>query len=124
MQKINYQHFYHRVETPEKGGITVAYLDPAGGSYLAAGVSFCSPHDTFNKKQGQNDAACRLCDEPLLLDLLYLGNKLLVKETVDHLLTYLLAGGQNSGVFCNPRNQPSWFAVIPRGTYPGSWDWR
>jgi hypothetical protein len=127
--EIHYRHYYNRQATRPKGALTVAYTIDKINKIMKIGISFCSPKDVFCKKIGRvggrdcEGAENRLRETPLIIDLLYLGDKPLVKRTLGELINWLFIS-VNGGVYkplVKFKNQPPWFAAFPEEEQPEDW---
>ena len=126
---VEYRHFYNRKAERPKGAITFAYLIDKENRQMQIGISFCSKKDYFSKKTGRigsktcEGALARLKREPLIVDMVYLGDKPLIKRTLNDLVGWIFSS-------YNPRikwflvklnNNPSWFASVPEEDIPIDW---
>jgi hypothetical protein len=130
-KEVQYRHFYNRKAERPKGAITFAYLVDKENRQMQLGISFCSKKDYFSKKTGRigsktcEGALPRLKREPLIVDMVYLGDKPLIKRTLNDLVGWLFSCEFSTKWFLvKLNNNPSWFASVPEEDIPNDWwDW-
>lgn len=129
-KEVQYRHFYNRKAERPKGAITFAYLVDEENRQMQLGISFCSKKDYFSKKTGRigsetcEGAMARLKREPLIVDMVYLGNKPLIRRTLNDLVGWLFSCGYSTKWLVKLDNNPSWFASVPKEDIPNDWwDW-
>ena len=118
--KVLYRHYYSRsYGHKSKGGITVAFM--LVDKQMHVGMAFCSANEQFCRKEGRKQALSILNESPLIVDIIYLGDKPKIALTIKNMVIKLLYE-VDSDVLFNARNHPYWFAPFPTNTYE-SWNW-
>jgi hypothetical protein len=115
MEIIKFRHFFNREHSRTNGGITIAYK--VVDKMLEIGIAFCGSRDQFSRKEGRRIALERLTTDPLVVDILYAGDKRMVHYTFINLIANLLYHEPNPWTYHNvPKNNPYWFASVPDNT--------